>query len=293
MRRDYPIHSLETPDELKQIESLHQIVWPGSDVDIIPAHIALAISHNGGVVLGAFDGNELIGYVLGFLGTDHRSPDRPAMARLKHASHELAVHPDYRSQGIGYQLKLAQRQMVNRQGVRLITWTYDPLLSLNAYLNIRRLGAVCDTYRENEYGAMQDDLNRGIASDRFQVDWWITSNRVKEKIDGERHDLDLAHYFGAGATRVNEVSLREDNLPQPGEELHAPEGNLAIVEIPADFQGIRSVDHGLAQAWREHTRRVFQSAFRTGFLVTDFIYLREERLPRSYYILTYGEGRLG
>ncbi len=293
MERDYPIRSLETPEDVHQIEALHRIVWSGSEADVIPAHVALAISHNGGVVLGAFDGEQLIGFVLGFLGTDHRSPDRPAMARLKHTSHELAVHPEYRSQWLGYRLKIAQRQMVNRQGVRLITWTYDPLMSLNAYLNIRRLGAVCDTYRENEYGEMQDDLNRGIASDRFQVDWWITSNRVRERLEGERQDLDLAHYLGAGATRVNHVTLRDDDLPQPQDELHAPEGNLALVEIPADFQKIRAKDRALAKLWRDHSREVFQSAFKAGFIVTDFIYLRDEKLPRSYYILTYGEGRLG
>jgi predicted GNAT superfamily acetyltransferase len=290
---DYPIRVLDTPEDMQQVEVLHKKVWGGSDLDVIPVHVSLALSHNGGVVLGAFDGERLIGFVLGFLGTDHRSSDRPAMARLKHASHELAVDPAYRSKGIGYALKLAQRHVVLRQGVRLITWTYDPLLSLNAHLNIRRLGAVCDTYRENEYGEMQDDLNRGIPSDRFQVDWWITSNRVEQRIEGPREALDLANFLGAGAVRINQVRLRSDGLPEPDPELHEPEGNLAIVEIPSDYQALRSQDHGLAASWREHTRRIFQSAFKTGFLVTDYIFLREERFPRSYYILAYGEGTFG
>ena len=290
---DYPIRSLDTPEDMVMVEDLHRLVWGGDDVDVIPGHVALAMSHNGGVVLGAFDGERLIGFILGFLGTDDSSPDRPAMTRLKHSSHELAVDPAYRSQGVGYALKVAQRQKVDQQGVRLITWTYDPLLSLNAQLNIRRLGGVCDTYRENEYGEMHDELNRGIASDRFQVDWWITSHRVKQRVEGSRQALDLAHFLGAGAIRVNQVTFSEEGLPHPTLATDKPDSTLAIVEIPADYPDLKARDHGLASLWREHTRQIFQQAFDAGYLVTDFIYLREERLPRSYYLLAYGEGQFG
>jgi predicted GNAT superfamily acetyltransferase len=287
------IKLLETPHEMQLVEKLHKIVWGADDLDVIPAHVSLALSQNGGVVLGAFDGEVLVGHLLGFLGTDHRSPDRPAAAGLKHASHELAVDPAYRSQGIGLKLKLAQRQAVRKQGVRLITWTYDPLLSLNAHLNIRRLGAVCDTYHDNAYGEMQDDLNRGTASDRFQVDWWITSNRVEQRISGPREALDLAHFLGAGADRVNQVQLNDRGLPVPDPQLVAPQGKLALVEIPSDFMALKAQDRDLAIQWRAHTRQIFRSAFASGYLVTDFIHLKEERLPRSYYVLTYGEGTFG
>jgi predicted GNAT superfamily acetyltransferase len=290
---DIQIRLLNTPEDMHEIELLHKKVWGSSELDVIPGHVSLALSHNGGVVLGAFDGDRLVGHLLGFLGIDHRSPDRPAAAGLKHVSHELAVDPEYRSQGIGLALKLAQRRVVRQQGVRLITWTYDPLLSLNAHLNIRRLGAVCDTYLENEYGDMQDELNRGIASDRFQVDWWITSNRVEQRVDGPREALDLAHFLGAGAERINQVRLTDNGLPQPEPELEAPDGNLAIVEIPSDYQDLKSQDHGLAEFWRKHTRHIFQTAFEAGYLVTDFIFLKGERIPRSYYILAHGEGTFG
>jgi predicted GNAT superfamily acetyltransferase len=290
---DIKIRLLDTPDDMQEIEFLHKKVWGSSDLDVIPAHVSLALSHNGGVVIGAFDGDRLVGHILGFLGIDHRSPDQPIDVRLKHASHELAVDPEYRSQGIGLALKLAQRNIVRQQGVKLITWTYDPLLSLNAHLNIRRLGTVCETYLENEYGDMQDELNRGIASDRFQVDWWITSNRVEQRIDGPREALDLAHFLGAGAVRINQVRLTDKGLPQPEPEIETPDGNLAIVEIPTDYQELKSRDHELAVTWRVHTRQIFQMAFETGYLITDFIFLKGERIPRSYYILAYGESTIG
>ena len=85
-----------------------------------------------------------------------------ARRRLKHCSHQLGVHPAYRNLGLGFLLKRFQWEFVRDQGIELITWTYDPLLSTNAYLNIARLGAVCNTYRRNEYGDLNDDLNAGL-----------------------------------------------------------------------------------------------------------------------------------
>lgn len=83
-----------------------------------------------------------------------------------------AVLPAYQGLGIGERLKWAQRDAVLAQGIDLITWTYDPLESANAYLNLRKLGAVCNTYLRNVYGNLTDTLNNGLATDRFQVDWW-------------------------------------------------------------------------------------------------------------------------
>lgn len=287
------LRPLETIEEMFQTEALQRKVWPGSETDVTPAHVALAISHHGGVVIGAFDGERLVGYVIGFIGTDRHSPGRVAMARLKHYSHQLAVDPEYHGRGIGVALKKAQREAVMRQGIRLITWTYDPLLSLNAYLNVRKLGVVCNTYIENAYGQMRDGLNVGIPSDRFEVDWWITSRRVEERLRGERAPLDLAHFLGAGAEKVNSSRLAEDGLPYPSGQVEEPAGNLVLVEIPPDFLRLKQQAPEVALSWRMHTREIFQHLFKAGYMVVDFISLREERFPRSYYLLAHGEGTLG
>jgi predicted GNAT superfamily acetyltransferase len=279
--------------EMRAAEDLQSLVWQGSPLDVIPGHLALAISHNGGVVVGAFADDELVGLVVGFIGTDAQSPGRVAMARLKHYSHELAVHPEYRNRGIGYALKLAQRELVMKQGIRLISWTYDPLLSVNAQLNIRRLGAICNRYIQDAYGEMRDGLNLGDDSDRFHVDWWITSKRVETRLTKERKPLDLAHFLSAGAEKVNPTKLDARDLLIPGEKIYPAEGTFALVEIPPNYQELKSIDQGLASSWRAHTREIFKDAFKRGYLVTDFIYLREETYPRSYYLLSYGEGTLG
>jgi len=292
-RPPFELRPLETFEDMVQAEALQRKVWPGSETDIVPAHIALAISQHGGVVLGAFDGERLVGYIIGFIGTDRHSPGRVAMARLKHCSHQMGVDPEYRGQGIGLALKVAQREAVLRQGIRLITWTYDPLLSLNAHLNIRKLGAVCNTYIENAYGQMRDALNVGIPSDRFEVDWWVTSRRVEQRLEGSRAPLDLAHFLGAGAEKVNTSRLGENGLLYPGKEVDEPRGTLALVEIPPDFLAIKREVPELALTWRMHTREIFKHLFDRGYIVVDFIYLRGERYPRSYYLLAHGEGTLG
>ena len=98
-------------------------------------------------------------------------------------------------QGMGFALKRAQWQMVRYQGIDRITWTFDPLLSRNAWLNITRLGAVCNTYLRDFYGKMADVLNQGLPTDRFDVDWWVNSQRVNRRLSRRRrNDLTLIHY---------------------------------------------------------------------------------------------------
>lgn len=287
------IRALRNPEEMAQVEELQRAVWTGDETEIVPAHLLLAVAHAGGVVLGAYEAGEMVGMVFGFLGTDESEPERVAMARLKHCSHMLAVHPKARSRGVGYRLKLAQREAVVAQGIRLATWTYDPLLSLNAHLNIRRLGAVCRTYRREAYGRMRDGLNAGLPSDRFEVDWWVTSNRVEARLSASRPPLDLAHYLEAGAEKVNPAGLRADGLPIPAGDESVPHGLLALVEIPPDFQSLKAADLGLALHWREHSRTIFEAAFGAGYLVTDFVYLHGETSPRAYYVLSHGESTFG
>jgi predicted GNAT superfamily acetyltransferase len=280
-------------EDMRQVEQVQRTVWPGSEVDIIPAHLLMALAHNGGILIGAFMGSRLVGFVMGFLGTDQATPERVAMARLEHYSHQLGVHPDFQGQGLGLRLKNAQREAALKEGVRLITWTYDPLLSRNAHLNIRLLGAICARYYRNFYGEMRDGLNVGLPSDRFSVEWWLTSTRVVSRLENARKPLDLAHFLGAGALKVNPTSLGAGDMVRPPDQTLELHGPLGIVEIPSDFQRLKEMDPSLAEAWRVHTRGLFEHLFEAGYIVTDFIYHAEEQVPRSYYILSHGESKLG
>jgi len=282
------VRPLETIAEFHAAEEVQRQVWLGTDLDVVPLHMLTTVAHNGGLVLGAFHADRLVGFLLGFLGTDEGQMNRPALARLKHCSHMMGVLPEYQGQHVGYQLKLAQRDHVSAQGVRLITWTYDPLESRNGHLNIARLGAVCHTYLESVYGEMRDGLNAGLPSDRFQVDWWITSPRVKERMFGQRAPLVLESFTSAGAVIVNPSLAGEDGLTRPAEVWRTADSTLALIEIPANFQSIKVRDMGLAQAWRSQTRSLFREAFGSGYWVTDFFHEPVEGRLRSFYALSRG-----
>jgi len=103
----------------------------------------------------------------------------------------------------------------------------------------------------------------------------------------------MAHYLDAGAERANPASLGDEGHLYPSEVIHAPQGVVVLAEIPPDYHALKRFDLGLAQRWREHTREVFTSLFAAGYLVTDFLYIKDEVQPRSYYVLTHEEGKLG
>lgn len=130
--------------EMRFVEELQKDVWGLPDLDIVPLTQLVAAKASGGVVIGAFDQDTLAGFAYGFAGYEE--------GRVTHHSHMLAVRPEYRSFNIGYLLKLAQRERVLEQGIERMTWTFDPLQSLNAYFNFNKLGGVSERYFVNFYG---------------------------------------------------------------------------------------------------------------------------------------------
>jgi predicted GNAT superfamily acetyltransferase len=282
---EWIIRIIEKPEEMPAVEELQRLVWAAPDIEIVSKDMLLAVVHNGGLLIGAYVGADLVGVSFGFPGI-YSTPDGP---NLKHHSHLLAVHPDWRSKGIGFALKRAQWQMVRKQGLDRVTWTYDPLLSRNAHLNIARLGAVCSTYLRSEYGEMLDGLNTGLPSDRFQVDWWINTQRVRRRLSRRsRPILTIDHY------RLTEAGFLEARFQQgplaaqPPLEVPTLTSHLLLIEIPSDFLALKAADLPLALSWRFYSREVFETAFSAGYLVTDFVHDQN----RSFYVLVHGETTL-
>ncbi len=282
---DFDIRPLKTLADFHAAEDVQRAAWSSADIDIAPLHIMLTIAKNGGVALGAFAQDRLVGFVLGFLGTSNRyGVEAPATVKLKHCSHMLGVLPDWQSRGVGYALKVAQREAVLNQGVRLITWTYDPLESRNANLNIAKLGAVCNTYIRDYYGELRDDLNRGLATDRFQVDWWIASRRIETRLSRKRPPLQLHHYLEVEAPIINPSRWDDRDLPVCQDPIAPLPLNRFLVEFPADFQAVKQADWALAVAWRLHLRSICEAAFAAGFTVLDCVHTPDTP-RRSFYVM--------
>ena len=121
-------------------------------------------------------------------------------------------------------------------------------------------------------------LNRGLPSDRFQVDWWLRSQRVKRRITGERPDFDM---MASGIPVINPATPGANSLLRPSEAAVTLEGGRLLVEVPADFQTLKQTDLSLARAWRDKTRAIFQTAFAQDYSATE--YLRQGE--RSYYLI--------
>lgn len=282
------IRALREWSEMRAAVELQKIYW-GSDLEsVIPAHMLFSLANGGGHVLAALDDDQMVGVLVGFLGTNIEEENRPAMANLQIVSKRMVVLPSYRNRGLAYQLKLAQRDIAIKQGVRLVTWTFDPLLSTNAHLNIRKLGAVSHEFKENYYGT---EAGSGLASlgysDRLLVEWWVTHRRVKERIEGERGGLGLRQYLEAVTPILNPSRVDNNGSALPCDNPIYPSASMALVEIPVNFPAMAQQNEDLARMWREHTRAMFKMLTSRGYLVTDFVREIYEQRDRAFYLLSH------
>ena len=168
-------------------------------------------------------------------------------------------------------------------GIEKMFWTFDPLQSRNAHLNINRLGVVIREYRIDMYGQTDSPLHRGIGTDRFVPLWQLPTDRVAGRVVGDpRHAFDPSSVDSGSVGVVLSASLREDNLPVPGRVALGLADDWLSVEIPSDVGEVMEKDPGLAQAWRASTREVLTHYMQSGYEVREFVRGR----PTSMYLLT-------
>lgn len=263
MPDDIVIRPLKTMPQMSAMQEVERSVW---GIDPIPTHQTFTAAKNGGVVLGAFQGDQMVGMLYSFPGFINNE--------IYLCSHMMGIRGDLRHLGIGERLKRAQGEAALKRGYRLVTWTYDPLETVNGYVNIGKLGAVCSTYIEDCYGEMTDKLNQGLSSDRFQVEWWI--NQGKPTLP--RGDIGII--LGA--------KLSSGGTPEPEPVISTiPDNRLLAVAVPANFQAIKQNDAVLAKEWRQATRRTFNLCFGAGWAVAGFNLRRGE--PVHQYLLVKRE----
>jgi len=272
------IRDLTTYDEFLQVREVQRACWGfGSDEGLYPP-ILLTASQNGGVVLGAFDGDKLVGYLFGFLGLhENRGP-------LKLCSQTMGVLADYRGRGIAESLKWAQRDRALKLGLKLVTWTYDPLEGPNAYLNLHKLNGIARVYKRNIYGEHFSALNEGMPTDRFLVEWWVEQiSNFKSQISAQSglSQTSTRNVKGKEITRVegDGASQRLVEYDLKSEE------ETVCVQVPVDIQAIRKEDMALAVDWRRKTREIFETYFRRGYVAVDFARGERDGAQRNLYTL--------
>jgi predicted GNAT superfamily acetyltransferase len=227
---DIRIESLTTLEHLERCVILQIEVWGYSDGDVIPRRMFVVAQRIGGQVMGAFDGDTLVGFAMSLPGFRNGHP-------YLH-SHMLAVLPQYRNAGIGRRLKLAQRDDAIAKGFDLMEWTFDPLEIRNAHLNISRLGAIARRYQPDFYGPSSSPLQGGLPTDRLYAEWWLNSDRVTGVLRGE---------------------------PQPVQIVERITVPSAIYEWKQNPQ-----QRDLAQSLQGRNRDALQSAFQRGLAVIGY-----------------------
>ncbi|WP_284139118.1 GNAT family N-acetyltransferase [Virgibacillus sp. LDC-1] len=265
MNRSIDIRRLHSLEELNEMQQIEEQVW---EMPPTPVHQTYTACNNGGILLGAYDENRMIGFLYSFAGFDGSAPYV--------CSHMLGILPAYQKLGVGMRMKLEQARIAKDLGYHMITWTYDPLETKNAYLNIHKLGAAGVQYKEDHYGTLDDGLNQGLATDRFLVAWHLHKEPIKKEVHEISEHL-LLLKVGENDQPAITDTFNSANLV----EIECKDG--WFVAVPDHFQQIKQRDLPLAKAWRSATRRVFMALFSNGYMATDIIRDKEQRICYYYF----------
>jgi predicted GNAT superfamily acetyltransferase len=168
------LRELRSAAELAVLPELERRVW-GSDREMVSVNVLVATISEGGVAIGAFEADRLVGAVYGFATSD------PEV----HHSHYLAVEAGHRGSGLGAALKRRQREWCLAHGITAMRWTYDPLQYGNAHLNLRTLGAYGISYHVDHYGPL-GGINGTLPSDRVTVRWELAADRPAVSVSERR-----------------------------------------------------------------------------------------------------------
>jgi predicted GNAT superfamily acetyltransferase len=199
--------------------------------------------------------------------------DRKPMQR----SHMAGVLPEFRG-GLGYRLKLAQRERAMAQGLDLIEWTFDPLQAMNAHFNFAKLGCVADEYAANFYGESTSALHRGTPTDRLVASWKITAPHVVRRLEQP----------GALRARAQEVMdapvvnrTRMDGEWRETTIIDLTRDDRRVwIEIPTGFTDMQQQVPERALKWRMDVRQMFEAYFGRGYRAVDFVLQRDAGFGR-------------
>ncbi|MEW6320399.1 MAG: hypothetical protein AB1635_04860 [Acidobacteriota bacterium] len=268
------IRDLHSIPEYRQVIDLERAIWGYTDDgDIVTLPVFIITVKRGAILLGAFDdAGRMVGFSYSIVGVKHGKPMQ--------WSHMTGVLPEHRG-GLGYQLKLAQRERALALGFDLIEWTYDPLQALNAHFNFAKLGVVCDEYARNVYGESTSALHRGTPTDRLVVQWNIAEPHVARRIaPGGAIRPRAAEALAAPAANATEGAGPWRRCARVDLDI---DERRVWVEIPTGFTEMLQQAPDLALEWRMQLRALLEAYMGRGLRIVDFVLERTQ--GRGRYLL--------
>jgi len=259
--------------ETAAVSAVFAAIWGASSSAAMPAELVRALAHAGNYVAGAYDGEELVGAVVGFLGLHH--------GRVHLHSHVAGVLPRAQGRSVGLALKLHQRAWALARGIGQAEWTYDPLVRRNAYFNLTKLGAAAVAYHADFYGGMDDAINAGEPTDRCVALWDLAAPRAVAAAAGAASEPDRAALLAGGAAVLlaegeegEPLAEGEEGEPlaegEEGEPLAGPglADRVLLCQVPEDVVALRATRPELARAWRLAVRETLGRALAAGWVAT-------------------------
>lgn len=261
---------LTTLGEFADVVELERVIWGPGYTDVVPTPILTVTVQRGGVLIGAFTDDRMIGFVYSLPGIKYGKPTQ--------WSHMLGVIDEFRNDGVGYQLKLLQRERTLAMGLDLIEWTFDPLQAMNAHLNFTKLGVVVQEYEENVYGTSASPLHQGNPTDRFVAEWHIREPHVARRVNAPDAIVMRSDEL-VDAVAVNRTQRIGEWRENVDVDLSAKARRLAV-EIPVGFTAMLAQAPELALAWRVCTRAIFTTYFDRGYRAVEFFLDRPRHCGR-------------
>jgi len=261
-------------NEYYHLEDIQVDSWGFPEREIVPKRIPYATYKSGGVVIGAFKDEQMIGYVWGWLGRNQEG--------TYIYSHHNAVRKEYQNKGIGFQLKIEQKKWAINNKFDLIKWVFDPLQTKNCHLNIHKLGGTSNTYKNNYWLELKDKLNEGIETDRLVCNWFLKSNHVNNHLNKQFKDY-KSIIFGSDK-QVLKTKMKDTFLDIEELNLEHDEPIIAL-EVPSNYIKMKKNDKKLAIDWRMKTRKAFQNYFEQGYAIIDFVLEKQENSIKCFHIL--------
>jgi predicted GNAT superfamily acetyltransferase len=282
------IRDLTTIDEFRQVVALEQAIWGYTDHgDLVTVPVFIFTVHRGATLIGAFaqDGpaappaphaesaplrpGRLVGFAYAVIGMKDGKPMQ--------WSHMAGVLAEFRG-GLGYRLKLAQRERALAQGLDLIEWTFDPLQAMNAHFNFAKLGCVAEEYAANFYGESTSALHRGTPTDRLVASWQITAPHVTRRL-AQPPSLRARAQEVMDAPIVNQTRMAGSWREAAAIDLTRDDRRVWI-EIPTGFTEMQQQAPERALQWRFDLRQMFEAYFGRGYRAVDFVLQRDEGFGR-------------
>lgn len=268
---DIELRDLTTIDEFRQVVALEQAIWGYTDQgDLVTVPVFIFTVHRGATLIGAFEpGGRMVGFAYAVIGMKDGKPMQ--------WSHMAGVLPEFRG-GLGYRLKLAQRERALAQGLDLIEWTFDPLQAMNAHFNFAKLGCVAEEYAANFYGESTSALHRGTPTDRLVASWKIGEPHVTRRLE-QPPALRARAQEVMDAPVVNQTRMDAGWREVAAIDLTRPDRRVWI-EVPTGFTDMQQQAPERALKWRLDLRQMFETYFRKGYRAVDFVLQRDAGFGR-------------